>query len=319
MPKNYRELFAVAYLLCRAADTIADTSVIPREIKLSAIKKFPEIVKFPDENKSFTGELTKKIPTVSKLKHERILIEILPDILKTLSKLTKAEKELIHTVVSEVCKGMETDLSYFDAAGGIKAFETSVQLENYCRLIGGAPGAFWAKSLILKSRIGQNEKNIIRSAVMTGDALQITNILRDIPSDIKNGRCYLPLEDLKRVNLTAKDLLNPASINALKPIIKKWIKWAVKRLDCAEEFISLIPKKDFLFKAATIWPIYWCLDTLQEIYKSDELLKPGFKAKITRTSVYLTILKTPPALLSNSYFNQGFRFRREALLSSMSG
>jgi farnesyl-diphosphate farnesyltransferase len=346
MPKGCRELFAVAYLLCRAADTITDTPLICREAKLPAIKKFPKIVASPDENMGFADELAQKITTPikpahrqttlpltatswhlsrkgrgneGKLEHERILIEALPDILKTVSQFGKKEKELINFVVSKVCKGMETDLTYFGKTEGIKAFETSMQLATYCRYIGGEPGAFWAKSFLLGKKFKpEKAKKFTAFATNIGDALQITNILRDIPQDLKNARCYLPAEDLKEVNLTPEDLSNPSSVEKLKPVIKKQIKWAIARLDCGEEFISLIPKKDFLFKAATIWPIYWCLDTLQQIYNSDELLKPGFKAKITKTSIYLTILKTPPALVSNQYFNRGFRLRRKAL-SSMLG
>jgi farnesyl-diphosphate farnesyltransferase len=318
MPKDLKNLFAVAYLLCRTADTIADTLILPCEIKLTAIKKFPQITASPGKSKSFTDELIGKILPAGKLKHERILIETLPEILNALSQLTKTEKELICVVVGQICKGMEIDLAYFKKTDAPEAFQTYSQLENYCRYIGGAPGAFWAKSIILHAGIKKNAEKMVKLATSIGEGLQITNILKDLSEDIKNKRCYLPVEDLKQVNLTPKNLLNPSSINTLKPVLKKWIKYAVSKLDNGEEFMRLLPKKHFRFKSATIWPIYWCMDTLQEIYKSDELLNPRYKTKIAKSKIYLTILKTPPVLISNYYFDRGFRFRRETLLSSMS-
>lgn len=314
MPRDARELFAVGYLLCRAADTITDTSPIAPDEKLSVIKKFPQMVEKPDENRDFINKLTREIPPDDN--SEQVLIKALPDILKTLSDFTAEEKKLINFVVCKVCKGMETDLTYFDQSEGIKAFETGNQLENYCYHIGGAPGVFWAKSFLLKKNFtGEDAKKFITSATEIGKALQITNILRDVSRDIRNARCYLPAEDLKKVNLTCKDLLNTASLKALQPVIKKWINRAAEKLSSAEKFILLIPKKDFLFKASTILPIYLCIDTLREIYKSGELLKPNTKIKVRRNLVYLNILKILPALFNNTYFKRDLRLRLKALSS----
>jgi len=43
--------------------------------------------------------------------------------------------------------------------------------------------------------------------VNLGKALQLTNILRDIKSDAKRGRIYLPLEDLRRFGYTEEELM----------------------------------------------------------------------------------------------------------------
>jgi phytoene synthase len=38
-------------------------------------------------------------------------------------------------------------------------------------------------------------------------ALQLTNILRDVPGDLAQGRLYIPLEELRRHGVTEEDLL----------------------------------------------------------------------------------------------------------------
>jgi phytoene synthase len=47
-------------------------------------------------------------------------------------------------------------------------------------------------------------------AIDLGVALQLTNILRDIPGDLARGRMYLPLEDLARHGCSEADLQNEA-------------------------------------------------------------------------------------------------------------
>jgi phytoene synthase len=44
-------------------------------------------------------------------------------------------------------------------------------------------------------------------AVALGYALQLTNIIRDVAEDARNGRIYLPQEDLERFGVTEADLL----------------------------------------------------------------------------------------------------------------
>jgi len=315
MPKNVRELFAVGYLLCRAADTIADTPVVTDEKKLAYIKDFPAIVSSPSQNSEKLDLIMRNILPSYQSEYEKNLLLCLKKILQAADKLSPQNKQLVHFVVTQVCRGMETDLSYFVPSKKIKAFETAQQLEHYCRYIGGAPGIFWAKSLIINSNIKKNTQHMPEQGAMIGDALQITNILRDMPADLKNGRCYLPLEDLQTVNLTPEDLLNPKSIKSLKPVINKWILWAMERLKFAEPFFSSIPKTQVRYRAATMWPIYWCMDTLHKIAASDNLLDAESKVKIPKSKIYATILKTPAALISNKFFNQGFRLRRETNLS----
>jgi phytoene synthase len=43
-------------------------------------------------------------------------------------------------------------------------------------------------------------------ATELGVALQLTNILRDVPGDLAQGRLYIPLEDLRRHGVTEDDL-----------------------------------------------------------------------------------------------------------------
>lgn len=54
--------------------------------------------------------------------------------------------------------------------------------------------------------IGFRNPDAIPYAIKLGVALQITNILRDVGEDLRNGRIYLPLDELEAFNLSVNDL-----------------------------------------------------------------------------------------------------------------
>jgi phytoene synthase len=71
-------------------------------------------------------------------------------------------------------------------------------LSEYCRRVASAVG------MICIAIFGC--RNAEEYALNLGIALQLTNILRDIPSDLERGRLYLPLEDLARFGCTEDEL-----------------------------------------------------------------------------------------------------------------
>jgi farnesyl-diphosphate farnesyltransferase len=58
-----------------------------------------------------------------------------------------------------------------------------------------------------------------QKGVRFGKGLQMTNILRDLLHDLRLGRCYLPYEDLRRHGLTPEALLDPGSLDRLRPLL----------------------------------------------------------------------------------------------------
>jgi phytoene synthase len=96
--------------------------------------------------------------------------------------------------LQEVIAGMRMDLDqnrYFDFEG----------LALYCRRAAGVVGE------MASSIFGRTDPQTLRYADRLGLAFQLTNIIRDVGEDARNGRIYLPLEDLTRHGLTAADLL----------------------------------------------------------------------------------------------------------------
>jgi 15-cis-phytoene synthase len=80
-------------------------------------------------------------------------------------------------------------------------YETIDDLMLYCRRVAGVVG--WLIAPIAGYRGGQET---LEYALALGQAMQLTNILRDVGEDLEKGRCYLPKELLAKHNVNVNDL-----------------------------------------------------------------------------------------------------------------
>lgn len=88
-------------------------------------------------------------------------------------------------------------------------FETDAELKDYCRMVAGSVGLMAIRIMGTPSRSAQE------FAVRLGEALQLTNILRDFREDRRMGRVYFPNRLLKRHGLDVQAALSAANDEAL--------------------------------------------------------------------------------------------------------
>jgi phytoene synthase len=81
-----------------------------------------------------------------------------------------------------------------------RRYQTFDDLYQYCIRVASAVG------LLCIEIFGYRDPTTREYAVALGVALQLTNIIRDVPADLRAGRLYLPLEDLQRFGCTEDDL-----------------------------------------------------------------------------------------------------------------
>ena len=302
LPSTMKPAFSVAYLLCRYADTIADTALLPAERRLHWICRFPRLLEeqSPDEIR----QLTQEIEGGAENPYEKILIQQLYPCLEAFNRIPAEQKPFILEVARSICEGMQIDLEHFppQAPEGPTAFHSRQELEHYCRLMGGEPGRFWSQLIYHTTPVAASKDTFLELGQSVGDTLQIVNILRDLPQDLRLGRCYFPQEDLQKQGLKPADLLDPANSPRFEPIKQQWIEWGLNRLQAGLTYFQLLPKRQLGQRAAVAWPMLWAADTLFAIYKELNLLDIQKRVKIPRRTVYATLLLTPPIWLSNRCF-----------------
>jgi farnesyl-diphosphate farnesyltransferase len=102
------------------------------------------------------------------------------------------------------------------------------------------------------------------AGIRFGKGLQLVNILRDIPKDLRMGRCYLPVPEPRR-------LLDPASFESVRPLYYRWLDIAVEHLDDGWQYTMAIPAKFWRLRLACIWPIWIGLGTVALLRRSNPL------------------------------------------------
>ena len=222
LPRSLREPIGLAYLLARAADTVADTRLIPRDDRLGHL----EILR-----RAGAGELV-DVRTLARAcaplqSHaaERRLLERVGEAIARVEALAPADRHEVRAVLATLTSGMIFDLTRFpgEDTKGLAAIETLEELDHYVYLVAGCVGPFWtALHIAHRPRLSDWPlREMSEQGVSFGKALQLTNVLRDVPGDLAHGRCYLPARELAALGLGPRDLLEPAGAVRARPLYRR--------------------------------------------------------------------------------------------------
>jgi phytoene synthase len=81
-----------------------------------------------------------------------------------------------------------------------RQYQTFDELTSYCYSVASTVG------LMSMHVIGFKNEEALPYAIKLGVALQLTNILRDVGEDYRNGRLYLPIQELRGAGLHERDI-----------------------------------------------------------------------------------------------------------------
>ena len=166
-PDRRRAMYAV-YAFCRIIDDIADEpgDLSERQAQLDGWRE--EIARLYADKEPSQPIARALAPAVQRYRLPRAEFEALID-------------------------GMETDLQGRNVAPSLE------ELELYCRRVAGAVG------LLSMRCFGADQPEADAAAIALGEAMQFTNILRDLGEDAADGRLYLPRELLDRHGIHCRD------------------------------------------------------------------------------------------------------------------
>jgi phytoene synthase len=170
LPREKRDGMSALYAFCREVDDAADEESVPlaqRREQLAAWRA--------DIRRACTGE-TPQFPVNREL---QVFIQ---------------RHKLRFELFDELLKGVEMDLD-------VKRYADYAELEQYCYRVASVVG------LLSIEIFGYEDPATRDYAVYLGQALQLTNILRDVRSDAERGRIYFPLAELKRFQVTEEEIL----------------------------------------------------------------------------------------------------------------
>ena len=302
LPATVREPVGLAYLLARAADTIADTRLIPPGERLKCLLEFRAQVEGP-ATMGKLHEIRLTLTGKQAIPAEGVLLSSLPPAFSMLEALPEADRSRVRSVVVTLTRGMEFDLAMFPAeeSGTIVALKENAELDRYIYYVAGCVGEFWTD--ITMAYTGPlrpwDAERMSAAGVRFGKALQLTNVLRDVPKDLRLGRCYLPEDELDAAGITVEDLLNPSAGPRARSVLVAGIGRALDHYRAAEGYLLAIPRRCIRLRLASLWPVLIGLATLSKLALNEDWLDPAKPSKVTRGWVYRTIALSLPCVFSN--------------------
>ena len=285
LPKPVRPTIGLAYLLARAADTIADTRVIDRAWRIAHLETLRAALGVGD-----ISAVANAAADSQALPAERALLRRLPECLAAYRALPPADRARVQAVLATIIEGQLEDLRRFpgDDEGKLAALETREDLDRYTYLVAGCVGEFWTDVHVAhRPRLRHWDVPRMRAlGTRLGKGLQLTNVLRDIPRDLRQGRCYLPRQDLARWGFEPRDLLDPARAPALRPLLLEWLNTALDHYEAGWQYTFAIPRREARMRLACAWPLLIGLRTLDLLAASPNWLDPAVTIKVPRVRVY---------------------------------
>lgn len=167
LPKERRAAITAFYAFCREVDDVVDEVTDPGVAATKLAWWKAEV------HKAFTGQSS-----------HPVMQALMPH-----SKAYGIEERHLQAVI----EGCQMDLDqtrYLDYAG----------LQRYCHLVAGVVGEVAARIF------GQVDDRTTEYAHALGQALQLTNIIRDVGEDAMRGRIYLPISELQQFDVKAHEI-----------------------------------------------------------------------------------------------------------------
>ncbi len=194
----------------------------------------------------------------------------------------------IRSVLEVITGGQELDLHRFGSlgTGGLATLPNAAALDDYTYRVAGCVGEFWTRMRLahLFKADTAFEQRLLADGIRFGQGLQLVNILRDLPKDLGNGRCYLPADELSDAGLRPADLRNPANEGRLKPVYDRWLKRADTHLEAGWRYTTSLPRGQVRMRLACAWPALLGMRTLQKL-RGGGVLDPTRRIKVTRAEV----------------------------------
>ncbi len=291
LPQPVRRPIGLAYLLARATDSVADSSSLPVARRRELLGRMGERIA-----SLHTAPLDlEPVVRAQSDPGERELLTRFEALVDLLEHSEPETRDLIREVLATIISGQDLDLQRFGGAGPDRpvALQTDAELDDYTYRVAGCVGRFWTRLCrrLLFPRDWLDFKLLLERGVRFGKGLQLVNILRDLPRDLRLGRCYVPAQALAAHGLKPADLLEPARLDAFRPVCGRYLDLAAAHLEAGWAYATVLPFRLMRLRLACAWPLLIGIRTLS-LLRRGNVLDPDRRLKVSRREVRSLMLRS---------------------------
>ena len=290
LPPAIEAVVGNTYLLCRIVDTIEDAAELSPIEKQGLSKLFLEAVLGNISVEAFVNPCLKALKDYSNV-DELDLIAHTPTVLRILHTFPDMDQVAISRCVSIMSDGM----SHFHGRQTQEGLKDLAEFEEYCYVVAGVVGElltsiFSNYSISFAKQIQGHEQ----LAVAFGQALQMTNILKDSPEDRARGVSWKP------ASMSQSELL----------------RIAYEKLQDSMSYILLIPQNEVGMRRFCFLAFGLAVMTLEKIATRKEFSNKS-EVKLSRNAVWSFYTFTKIAA-GNAFLMKAFFFAASSQLRKLS-
>ena len=287
LPPALCRLVTNAYLLCRIADTIEDEQALDARQKRHFAAQFIDVVAGRSPAEAFAATLHPLLSS-STLEAEHDLIRNSAMVIRVTHSFAPAQRAVLERCVTIMGEGM----AWFQNNQSLGGLPDLSHLNAYCYYVAGVVGEMLTELFCDYSEaIARNRSQLLALAVSFGQALQMTNILKDIWEDRSRGACWLPQDVFTDCGFDLKSLSQDHHDGAFARGLYQLIGIAHSHLRNALAYTLLLPRSEPGLRRFCLWSIGMALLTLRKIHGNLGFTS-GKQVKITRRAVTGTVLMT---------------------------
>ncbi len=286
LPQKLRTPVANAYLLCRIADTIEDTTLLSADEKDIFHENFIGVVKGIFDPLEFSQNLAKKLSTYSN-QDELLLIKNTDKVIRITHGFNDNQRLALEKCITIMNQGMKEFEGEKDHIG-LKDIQ---EMNRYCYYVAGVVGEMLTDLFCdYSEKTAANNYELKFLAVSFGQGLQMTNILKDIWDDKDRNTCWLPIEVFNRYGFDLQNLFEKeGSDKGFEKALDHLIAVTQDHLHDALNYTLLTPPEEVGIRRFCLWAIGMAMLTIRKINKNKKFTN-GRQVTISRTSVKATIL-----------------------------
>ena len=321
LPGGIGRPIGLAYLLARATDTLADTELVPVGERLAALDALRARIR-GDRREPLDFSRIAGAQNAGASSAERRMLLRIEEAIAALGSMDSGDVSRIRQVLDVITGGQELDLKRFGSlpSGQVAALPDAAALDDYTYRVAGCVGEFWTRMCLahLFTVDAASEPRLLRDGIRFGQGLQLVNILRDLPKDLAQGRCYLPADELAAVGLGPADLRDPTNELRLGPVYHRWLARADGHLDAGWAYTTSLPRGQVRMRLACAWPVLLGIRTLVKL-RGGGVLDPSRRIKVSRAEVKAVLWRSVVRLPLGTWWDDLAPWARTTGTSSTGG
>ena len=307
LPRSLRKAAGNAYLLCRIADTIEDDPMLSNQAKERYLSQWVDVVAGSSAPREFAATVGRELTTSASARELVSSSECVVAIMRTLS---AAQQKALLECLRTMTRGM-VEFQHHASRQGLKDLQ---QFDRYCYHVAGVVGEMLTELFCDYSKGARKKRDeLMALSTSFGQALQMTNVLKDVWDDYRRGVCWLPRDVFAKAGIHDLRTLKPGQRRAaFEAGMATMLAIAAGQCRNAVRYILLLPWYEAGVRRACLWPLVLAIATLQRIRRTPHFTT-GQEVKVSRSEMWMRISTASGNVHSNTGLRMHFKWLMRGL------